>query len=1450
MQTKPPLNQRSTVSKTHFWLAGVIALALSLINPVANAAVLTWSGGGGVNANWSIIANWGSVGAPNNGDTLIFPAGAPDLINTNNITGLTLNQIVFKGAGGGYGLNGMAFTLTNGIIATNTAGVNNISNSISLTTITAATNILVVVSNGVTLTLDGILSGSMGVTKTGVGTLIYQGPGSNPYTGATMVSGGTLELNVGGATAFGGPLVIGDGMVEDLQTEEMANIGPITINPDGTLNLNNCNEPIDFPTSISINEFGDIETGSGTLTLSPNTTITVLSPINESHIDGNLNTGGSGTLTITGTSSMLDVTANVSGLANINQTGSVTIDWEGNNTYTGNYTANGACQVWLGEPASLGNTNNTFTLNDASLVYLLRSFNLTNQSVVFNSSNSYNVVQMFPNATNTWQSSFVLSNTCTVGLALGQLTWNGPVSGPAGLDVLYSGVMVLGGSTANSYSGATMVGRDLGGLGPPPAVLLLDKPYATPAIPGPLVIVTNAIVKLENGFQIHNPAIPVAIYDGCLLDLNGNGEWVGQVTMQGAQITAETGTFYFSGDIIVNASSVAQSVISGNADIWAGTYSITNTGHNFSPDLVISANVFSGGGGTPGLIKDGGGEVSLAGLNGFTGPVTVNNGNLWARTSSALGNTNMPVTVNNGGSLFLDGSGLDFGLKPLVLNGPGSAFGALFCSGSSSWEGTVTLASDSQIYLFSGSTLFVNGQITGAGGYTEAGAGTLAVGGTVANNYGGNTTVDGGLLLLSNGGFNAAIPGNLDIYGTVRLAIPYQLPTTANVTVETTGLFDLFFNYDFINNLQGAGTVNFGSGGWLSVGNNNGTSEFDGSFTGIGYNPGYTVGKSGSGTFTIGGNSSYTAGITHVLGGKLIVNGSQPLISMLIDNGATLAGSGIVGAMTNNGTIYPGNTLGILNSGSVLFSSTSDFTVQLSGPTPGAGGYDQLNVTGTVNLANTTLTVIPNFTTPPAIGQQYIILQNDGFESITGTFNGLPDGAIFTTNGYTFRINYSLNGNNDVVLTLVGEPGNTLTINAEASGWYDSTGAHEAGNLNYYAGEAPGGSMTNFYRNWFVFTAPVFTGPVIHAELVVNCYTNQNPTANDYILRRVTTAPSVLEADATGATNIYNNLGTDVVYAVRNISTLETGQKAIIPLDVQFFNDVKAAGGNEIALGGTVFVRGAPTGNVPGLFGYSQGSPGDVQLRLTLGAVEVITAVNRGWYSSAGGYTVGNNNYAIGSDGTFLYNNFFLWSLPGASGQLVDAELLLYAGSITSSSGVENYQLFDVTNPITALTNSQTSARNIYADLGSGISYGGRKIYASEAGLTMDIPLGNGFLGAARTHGNSALAIGGTINSSADVYFGNTSGAATDVQLWLGYTSSPFTAPTMMVTNRPAYAGSGVYQFVVSGTAATTNEIQASFDYVNWDYIGDLPMTGATTGFNYTNNAVVPYRYFRAEQLQ
>ena len=117
--------------------------------------------------------------------------------------------------------------------------------------------------------------------------------------------------------------------------------------------------------------------------------------------------------------------------------------------------------------------------------------------------------------------------------------------------------------------------------------------------------------------------------------------------------------------------------------------------------------------------------------------------------------------------------------------------------------------------------------------------------------------------------------------------------------------------------------------------------------------------KTGNGTLILSTAESYS-GPTSVNGGTLQVDGSTAAASAVaVNSGGTLAGTGVInGPVTANsgGTVSPGVAApGDLGTGSLTLNAASLYTAQIYGSTPGdgAGKYDQLAVTGTVNLGGT-----------------------------------------------------------------------------------------------------------------------------------------------------------------------------------------------------------------------------------------------------------------------------------------------------------------------------------------------------------------------------------------------------------------------------------------------------------------------------------------------------------------
>jgi fibronectin-binding autotransporter adhesin len=203
-----------------------------------------------------------------------------------------------------------------------------------------------------------------------------------------------------------------------------------------------------------------------------------------------------------------------------------------------------------------------------------------------------------------------------------------------------------------------------------------------------------------------------------------------------------------------------------------------------------------------------------------------------------------------------------------------------------------------------------NGEIVGGlpstGGFAVAknGNGTWTLGGPAGHS--GTTTITAGTLRLGNGG----TAGSLNATSGIT--------NNANLTINRSNTFSQGID---LNNKAIAGT---------------------GSFT-----------QAGSGTTTLTLANTYT-GNTTVSAGKLVVNGSisnSPLTSVAA--GATLGGSGTVGAATIGGILAPGNSIGTLTAtGDVTWNFNNAWLFELGSASldlasaSGGSDNDLLNITG------------------------------------------------------------------------------------------------------------------------------------------------------------------------------------------------------------------------------------------------------------------------------------------------------------------------------------------------------------------------------------------------------------------------------------------------------------------------------------------------------------------------
>jgi hypothetical protein len=160
----------------------------------------------------------------------------------------------------------------------------------------------------------------------------------------------------------------------------------------------------------------------------------------------------------------------------------------------------------------------------------------------------------------------------------------------------------------------------------------------------------------------------------------------------------------------------------------------------------------------------------------------------------------------------------------------------------------------------------------------------------------------------------------------------------------------------------------------------------------------------------------------------LIVDGS---ISGGSFSGVTVGGLGGGGVLMGTGTIQlfvdiqaggvlaPGHSPGCLNSGDLSIAGT--YQAEIGGAIA-CSEYDQMKVTGTVDVTGGTLTSSLYNNYVPKAGEIYIIIDNDGTDAVTGTFAGLAEGATFTLGSTVLKISYKGGTGNDVVLSVVSAP--------------------------------------------------------------------------------------------------------------------------------------------------------------------------------------------------------------------------------------------------------------------------------------------------------------------------------------------------------------------------------------------------------------------------------------------
>ena len=325
----------------------------------------------------------------------------------------------------------------------------------------------------------------------------------------------------------------------------------------------------------------------------------------------------------------------------------------------------------------------------------------------------------------------------------------------------------------NTYTGATTVNAN--------ATARASHANAFGTTAGGVSVTSGGAIELSGGITVGAEALTIngtgISSGGALRNTAGDNTWEGAVTLGSASsVVATSGTLTLSGN----------TALGGNRLTIGGGSGVTVAGQ-------IS------GTGNSDLLKQGSGALTLSGDNSGFNPtggntIYVDQGTVYLAHNSAGGATSKTIDLGSGvsgaGTAALYAIGGRTIANPITIQGNNTTaltIGSDSTTEDNTFTGNIALEKTANFNAGSGRNVtFSTGALSGAGGLTKTGSGTVTLSGN--NGYAGATVVSLGVLNLNaSSGSAAGSTASVSVANNAKLLISQSNQVNNSATVSLSG---------------------------------------------------------------------------------------------------------------------------------------------------------------------------------------------------------------------------------------------------------------------------------------------------------------------------------------------------------------------------------------------------------------------------------------------------------------------------------------------------------------------------------------------------------------------------------------------------------------------------------------------------------------------------------------